>query len=66
MLFSSVVGNAALQQRLRRLITEGRMPHASLILAREGTGGLPLALALASYLVCENRAAEDSCGTCAS
>lgn len=66
MLFSSVVGNVALQQRLRRLITEGRMPHASLLLAREGTGGLPLALALASYLVCENRAEEDSCGTCAS
>ena len=66
MLFSSVVGNVELQQRLRRLVTDGRMPHASLILAREGTGGLPMALALASYLVCENRTDADSCGVCPS
>ncbi|HRO72159.1 MAG TPA: hypothetical protein PK611_00650, partial [Saprospiraceae bacterium] len=39
-------------------------PHAQLFLSREGAGGLPVALALASYIMCENRLPNDSCGTC--
>ncbi len=44
----------------------GRMPHALLLLGREGLGGLPLALALAQYLFCENKSETDACGECPS
>jgi DNA polymerase-3 subunit delta' len=39
-------------------------PHALLITGAEGTGGLPMALALAQYVFCENKTATDSCGKC--
>ncbi len=39
-------------------------PHALLITGAEGTGGLPLALALAQYIFCENKNENDSCGKC--
>lgn len=41
------------------------MPHALLITGAEGTGGLPMAIALAQYIFCENRTDIDSCGKCA-
>jgi DNA polymerase-3 subunit delta' len=40
-------------------------PHALLITGAEGTGGLPIALALAQYIFCENKDEFDSCGKCA-
>ena len=40
-------------------------PHALMITGAEGTGGLPIALALAQYIFCENKTATDSCGKCA-
>ncbi|GAA4460986.1 DNA polymerase III subunit delta' [Nemorincola caseinilytica] len=39
-------------------------PHALLITGAEGTGGLPLALALAQYIFCEQKSEFDSCGKC--
>ena len=41
------------------------LPHALLINGSEGTGGLPVALALAQYIFCEDKTAADSCGKCA-
>lgn len=35
------------------MVKGNRLSHALLFLAREGTGGLPLALAFSQYLVCE-------------
>jgi len=64
MLFADVIGQEALKQRLRDSVRSGRIPHAQLFLGNEGTGGLPLALAYAQYIACENRTEEDSCGTC--
>lgn len=40
-------------------------PHALLITGAEGTGGLPMALALAQFVFCEQKTATDSCGKCA-
>ncbi len=40
-------------------------PHALLFTGAEGTGGLPLALATAQYIFCENKTETDSCGKCA-
>lgn len=39
----------------------GRLPHAQILLGKEGSGGLPTALALASYIMCENKTDGDSC-----
>jgi len=42
-----------LKEKLRSLYQQNRISHALMLVAREGTGGLPLALAFAQYLVCE-------------
>ncbi len=41
-----------------------RLPHAILIHGPEGNGGLALALAMMSYLLCEKPTETDSCGEC--
>ncbi len=64
MLFIDVIGQVEVKERLIRSVNENRVSHALLFLGTEGSGNLPLALAFAQYLVCENRTAEDSCGKC--
>lgn len=66
MLFKDVIGQQSIKQKLIRSVQEGRVSHAQLFLGPEGSGNLALALAFAQYLNCENRQAEDSCGTCMS
>ena len=41
------------------------MAHAQLFAGAEGALNLPLALACATYIHCENKGDHDSCGTCA-
>src|SRR5215203_951974 len=65
MLFKDVIGQTEVKERLIRSVNENRVSHALLFLGSEGSGNLPLALAFAQYLVCENRTAEDSCSKCA-
>lgn len=65
MLFKDVAGQAVAKQNLIQMWQGGRMPHALLLLGREGTGGLPLALAFAQYILCEAKTADDACGKCA-
>lgn len=64
MLFSDIIGQAAVQQQLIQSIQQNRLSHAMILLAPEGAGGLPLGLAFAQYLVCENKQANDACGKC--
>lgn len=64
MLFSEVVGQDAAKAHLLGMWQQNHLPHGLLICGKEGTGGLPLALALAQYLLCENKGAADSCGHC--
>lgn len=64
MRFSEVVGQAVLKQKLVQLVKAKHLPHAILILGKEGAGGLPMALALATYIQCEQKGEDDSCGTC--
>lgn len=66
MLFEKIVGQQALKQELIQLQQKDKIPHALLFLAKAGTGGLPLALAFVQYLFCEQKTAEDACGTCPS
>jgi DNA polymerase III subunit delta' len=63
-LFSQVVGQEDVKERLRRSFREGRMAHALLILGPEGCGNLALALAFAQYISCEQRSETDACGKC--
>lgn len=53
MLFSSVIGQEDIKSQLTDMVQHNRLSHALLFLAREGSGGLPLALAFAQYVVCE-------------
>ena len=64
MLFSQVIGHAALKAKLIRAVREGRVSHAQLFLGKEGSGGLALALAYAQYVMCENPNERDACGAC--
>lgn len=53
MQFKDVIGQTQIQQHLVEIVQQNRLSHALLFLAKEGIGGLPLALAFAQYLVCE-------------
>ena len=64
MQFSNLIGQQTVATQLRSMYQHGRMPHALLLLGPEGSGKLALAVALAQYLLCENRSAEDACGVC--
>ena len=62
--FENVIGHIDVKGRLIHSAKEHRVSHALLFLGPEGAGGLPLAVAFAQYLVCENPGDNDSCGIC--
>ena len=64
--FKSVIGQAQVKQHLAELVQGNRLSHALLLLGPEGSGALPMALAFAQYVVCENKKDGDACGVCAS
>ncbi len=53
MQFSQVIGQQELKLQLAQMIQQNRLSHALLFLGKEGTGGLPMALAFAQYITCE-------------
>ncbi|WP_436514656.1 ATP-binding protein [Ekhidna sp. To15] len=65
MQFSQIPGLEELKKQLVSAHKRGKVAHAQLFAGRPGTAVLPMALAYASYLMCENQLEEDSCGTCA-
>lgn len=64
MMFADVLGNDVIKSTLAQGVRSGRMPHAQLLVSREGGGNLPLALAYAQYVFCTDRKENDSCGVC--
>lgn len=64
MLFSNVIGQEDIQQQLIKAVEQNRISHAMIILAPEGSGGLPLGLAFAQYLACEDKQPNGACGQC--
>jgi DNA polymerase-3 subunit delta' len=64
MSFTSVIGQTAVKQQLTELVHGNRLSHALLFLGPEGSGALPLAIAFAQYIVCENPGERDACGIC--
>lgn len=68
MLFSEIVGQKPVKERLVQMYHSGRMPHAMLFLGQEGNGSLPLAIAYAQYVNCTDPDKHDgeACGKCPS
>lgn len=65
MRFSEVIGQEEAKKRLKGMVADGRLPHAMMLCGPEGSGKMALALAFASYLLCERRSdAGDLCGQC--
>lgn len=65
MQFNEVIGQTAVKQQLKQMLTEERMPHALLFAGPEGCGKLPMALALAQRLLCQHPTADnEACTTC--
>jgi DNA polymerase III subunit delta' len=68
MLFQDVIGQTEIKGHLQEMVHNNRISHALLFLGKEGCGALPLAIAFAQYIVCQqvrsNPGAADSCGTC--
>jgi len=50
MLFKDIIGQVEVKQQLVEMVQHNRLSHALLFLGREGSGGLPLALAFAQYV----------------
>jgi len=64
--FSDIHGHTELKNNLVSVIRQGRIPHAQMIISREGNAALPLALAYAQYTSCLDKGEHDSCGVCSS
>ena len=64
MFFKDVIGQEEAKQRLIREAKEGKIAHARLFCGPEGIGKLPLAIAFARYLSCNNPSEKDACGVC--
>ncbi len=66
MRFSDIPGLFELKQRLIGSVQKNHVAHAQLFDGKEGSAALPLALAFATYINCQQPTNEDSCGVCAS
>ncbi len=64
MQFKDVVGQQAAKEGLLNMWHRDVFPHALMLAGGEGTGGLPLGLALAQYIFCTEKTETDSCGAC--
>ncbi|MFD2246094.1 ATP-binding protein [Pontibacter ruber] len=66
MQFSQIKGHQETKTLLLNSVRHSHVAHAQLFLGKEGSANLALALAYATYINCEDRQADDSCGTCSS
>lgn len=65
MKFSDIVGQNHLKNHLVNSVQKGRIPHAQLFIGPEGSGTLPMALAYAQYIICNNKGSENEGGSAA-
>ena len=61
--FKDIIGQKAVVDRLRSSVDNNKLAHALLICGPQGNGKLPIAIALANYLLCGS-GRGDACGTC--
>ncbi|WP_405574646.1 ATP-binding protein [Winogradskyella sp. Asnod2-B02-A] len=62
MLFSEVLGQKHIKNHLTTSVDAGRIAHAQLFVGPEGSGTLPMALAYAQYILCNNSNGENTGG----
>ncbi|SHN03354.1 DNA polymerase-3 subunit delta' [Cyclobacterium lianum] len=66
MLFSSIPGLGETKQKLIQAIQKDHLAHALLFHGKEGSPSLTLALAMATFINCDQPQEEDACGKCPS
>ncbi len=66
MKFSEIKGYNDIKENLCKSVQNAHVAHALMFSSNEGGAGLNMALAYATYLNCENRLGNDSCGECSS
>lgn len=66
MTFKQVIAQEEIKQRLLHDVRNNRIPHALMLTGPKGAGKMPLALALAQYLLCENPGEDEACHACRS
>lgn len=66
MRFKDIKGLEEVKERLINAVKNDKVAHAQMFLGKPGSPNLPLALAFATYLNCENRTDTDACGECTS
>ncbi len=64
MQLATVIGQEKVKKRLTQLVDTARIPHAMLFLGSAGSGKLAMAIALAQYILCEQKTDGESCGVC--
>lgn len=62
MLFKDIIGQLNVKKQLVYSVENKRIPHAQLFVAPKGTGALPLAIAYAQYILCNNTDGENITG----
>jgi len=66
LLFRDIIGHDETKRALLRSVQTNHVAHAQLFDGPVGGAGVALAWAFATYVNCEDRQAEDSCGRCPS
>ena len=66
MYFKDIIGQKGLVAQLCRMVDENRLAHALMFTGPLGNGKLPVAVALARYILCRDRRNGDACGCCPS
>ena len=64
MRFQDIHGACQVRQILTEAVRTNHSAHAQLFVGGEGALNLPVALAYATYLHCENKGVDDACGEC--
>lgn len=64
MTFAEIPGLTEVKKHLVKSVKENHIAHAQLFLGTSGSANLPMALAYATFLNCDNRGEEDACGVC--
>lgn len=65
MLFKDILGQDHIKNYLITTANAGRIPHAQLFIGPEGSGTLPMAMAYAQYILCNNSDSENTTGNSA-
>jgi DNA polymerase III subunit delta' len=66
MRFQEIHAHKAAIDKLKYAVSKHHVSHAQHFLGAEGSGNLPVALAFATFIFCEQPQEDDACGQCAS